>query len=251
MNKLALRKKLNRFSIYSSSIRTLLVLLSLYVTFSGKTLSHINEFCDNSTDIIIKDKVESKKLLKYYFERKGFKTGIIKILELNVEIVLEENQFYRIEENIIDVYERINEIRKQFGLPTPYPDHVQGYGWCGVLEAECSKEKAYGYIVLINKNLNDASMIYTRAHENGHFLWYIGKQELIYHKFKNPYLAKSKVNTNEDFANLCGWIALKIAGYNLNECFIMYINNPEAEIRLARLRNLVRDYLLDSKSKNR
>ena len=209
------------------------------------TLSKINEFCHYSTDIIIQDKVEAKKLFKYYFESKGFKTGIIKIPELNVEVMLEENQFYKREEDVTDVYERINKIRKQFGLPTPYHDYAKGYGWCGMLEANCSREKAYGYIVLINKNLNDASMIYTSAHENGHFLWYIGKQEMIYQKFKNPYFVKSKIHTNEDFGDLCGWVALRIAGYNLNECFIINIEDPEAEIRLARLRDLVKNYLRD------
>jgi hypothetical protein len=233
------------FSLYSSLIRALLAFLFLYISFSGRTLSKINEFCDTSAGINIQDKVEAKKLFKDYFESKGFRTGKIKIPELNVEVMLKENQFYKREEDIIDVYERINEIRKQFGLPTPYHDYAQGYGWCGVLEAMCSKEKAYGYIVLINKNLNDASMTYTRAHENGHFLWYIGKQEIIYKKFKNSYFVKSRIHSNEDFGNLCGWVALKIAGYNLNECFIINIENPEAEMKLARLRNLVRNYLLD------
>jgi len=226
-------------------IRTLLPFLFLFVTFSGRTLSQINEFCDHTKDNVIQDKVEPKKLCKYYFENKGFKTGKIKIPELNVEILLEENQFYKREEDSADVYERINEIRKQLGLPTPYHDYAQAYGWCGVLEVTCSREKAYGYIVLINKNLNDASMMYTRAHENGHFLWYIGKQEIIYQKFKKPDFVKSKIHTDEDFGNLCGWVALKIAGYNLNECFIINIDNPEAETRLARLRNLVSNYLLD------
>jgi hypothetical protein len=209
------------------------------------TFSKINEFCNYSPNTSIQDKVDAKKLIKYYFESKGFKTGKITIPELNVEVMLEENQFYKKEEDVTDVYERINKIRKEFGLPTPYRDYAKGYGWCGVLEAECSREKAYGYIVLINKNLNDASMIYTRAHENGHFLWFIGKQETIYEKFKNSYFVKSKIHGNEDFGNLCGWVALRIAGYNLNECFIINIKDSEAEIRLTRLRNLVKNYLLD------
>lgn len=223
----------------------MLAFLCLSASFSGSILPEANEWRDYSTDIIIQDKVEAKKLFKYYFESKGFKTGKIKIPELNVEVMLEENQFYKREEYIMDVYERINEIREQFGLLTPYDDYAQGYGWCGELEAQCSREKAYGYIVLIDKNLNNASMIYTKAHENGHFLWYIDKQEIIYQKFKNPHLVKSKIHTNEDFGDLCGWIALKIANYNLNECFIMNTENPETETRLARLRNLVENYLRD------
>lgn len=233
------------FSLYAGLKKTLLAFLCLSVSLSGRTLFKINEFCDYSTDIIIQDNVEAKKLFRNYFESKGFKTGEIKIPELNVEVMLEDNQFYKREENVMDVYERINEIRKQFGLPTPYSNYAKGYGWCGVLEAESSIEKAYGYIVLVNKNLNDASMTYTRGHENGHFLWYIGKQEIIYRKFKNSHTVKSQIHTEGDFANLCGWVAMKIADYNLNECFIINIENPEAETRLIRLRNLVRDYLLD------
>jgi hypothetical protein len=232
-------------SLYSSLIKILLAFCFLFVTLSGERLSNINRFCDNPANIIIQDKGEAKKLFKYYFESKGFKSGKIKIPELNVEVMLEENQFYKKEEDVVDVYERINDIRKQFGLPTPYHDYARGYGWCGVLEAKCSKEKAYGYIVLINKNLNDASMTYTRAHENGHFLWYIGKQKIIYQKFKKPDFIKSNIHTEEDFGNLCGWVALKIAAYNLDECFIINTENPEAENSLIRLRNLVRNYLLD------
>jgi len=232
-------------SLYYGLLRTLLAFLFLYINFPGKTLSKTNDSYYYSKDIIIQDdKAEEKSVFKYYFESKGFKTGKIKIPELNLEVMLKENQFYKRENNVTDVYERINEIREQFGLPTPYQDYVHGYGWSGVFEAKCSKEKAYGYIVLINKNLNKASMVYTKAHENGHFLWYIGKQEIIYQKFKKADLVKSKIHTDEDFGNLCGWIALKIAGYNLDECFIINMENPEEEINLIRLRNLVRNYFL-------
>lgn len=205
----------------------------------------MNDFCDDSTDRPIQDKEDDKRLIKGYFEGKGFKTGPVKIAELNVDVVLEENQFYKREEDIVDVYERINEIRKEFGLPTPRQDYAHGYGWCGVLEANCSREKAYGYIILISENLNDASRIYTIAHENGHFLRNIGQEKIIYQKFKNTDFVRSRIDTDEDFGNLCGWIALKIAGYNLNDCFIINTDNPEEEMRLARLRNLVEKYLLE------
>ena len=225
--------------------KTFFAFLCLFVSLSAKTLSDINKSCDHSPDGIIQHQVEAKELFRNFFENKGFKTGKIKIPELNVEIMLEENQFYKREENVLDVNERINEIRKQFGLSNPYNDYAQGYGWCGVLEAEYSREKAYGYIVLINKDLNDASKTYTGGHENGHFLWYIDKQEIIYRKFRNSYMVKSKIHTEADFANLCGWVAMKIAGYDLDECFIISVENPEAESRLILLRNLVKNYLLD------
>ena len=114
-----------------------------------------------------------------------------------------------------------------------------------MFEAECSEEKACGYVILVDKNLNNASMIYTRAHENGHFLRYIDKQEIIYQKFKNSNHIKKSIHSDKDFSDLCGWIALMKAGYDLNDCFVINIDNPEEETRLARLRNLVRNYLLN------
>jgi len=93
--------------------------------------------------------------------------------------------------------------------------------------------------------LNDSSKIYTAGHENGHFLWFIAKQELNYKKFKNPNIVKSRINDNSSFAILCGWIAIKKAGYNLDDCFIINIKNPEAEKKSDLIKNLVRDYLQD------
>lgn len=217
----------------------------LCILFPIRTLSLTLESYEHSFDIFCQEKVDAKRLIKFYFESEGFKTGIIKIPGLNIEIKLKDNQFYKLEENVIDVYERINEIRSQFGLSVPYNDRVQGYGWCGVFEAECSKEKAYGYVILIDKSLNEASMIYTLAHENGHFLRYIDKQEIIFHKFKTSNHIQNSIHTDEDFCDLCGWIALKKAGYDLNDCFVINLDNPEEETRLARLRNLVRNYLLE------
>ena len=218
-------------SLYSASLRILLTFIFIFIHVPERALP-------------IKDKAESKDVFKSYFESKGFNTGKVSIPELNLEVLLEENQFYKREENVADVNERINEIREEFGLCTPYRDYHHGYGWSGVFEAEIEQEKAYVYIVLINKNLNRSSMIYTKAHENGHFLWYIGKQEIVYQKFKKANYVKSKIKTNEDFGNLCGWMALKIAGYNLDECFILNMENPKEEIKLISLRNLVRNYLL-------
>ncbi len=233
-------------SSYLDLIKILIIFLFLNIICLGNYLYEFETIEHNGYSTkLIHYQTEAKKIFKLYFESKGFKTGIIKIPELDVEVMLEENQFYKIEEEVQDVYERINEIRKEFDLSTPYRHFARGYGWCGVLEVEYSKEKAYGYIVLINKKLNDASMLYTKAHENGHFLWYIGKQEIIYKKFKKSDIVKSYITNNEDFGNLCGWIALKMAGYNLEECFIVNTENHEAEIRVARLRNIVRNYLID------
>jgi len=211
----------------------------------GRTHRHIPEFYSHSADVYIQAKVTPEKILENYFASKGFITGNIIIPELGVEVTLQKNQFYKKEEEVADVFERINEVRSQFGLPIPYHDYVRGYGWCGVVYAECSEKKAFGYIVLIKENLNDANKIYTSAHENGHFLWYIGKQEIIYQKFKKPNIVELHIHKNKDFAILCGWIAMKKAGYDLNDCVYINIKNPEIEKNLDRIKNLVIDHHQD------
>ena len=224
----------------------LLGALCLQVSLSGGIPSRIPKSCSHSADACIQAKVAPEKLLESYFVSKGFSTGNIKIPELDVELTLKKNQFYKKEEKVTDVFKRINEIRSQFGLSIPYPDYADGYGWCGVLYAECSGKKGFGYIVLVKKDLNEASKIYTSGHEYGHFLWYIGKKELIYQKFKKSDFVKSHVQKNEDFALLCGWMAMKKAGYVLDDCIIINSNNPEKEKKSDRMKNVVRDYLRDN-----
>lgn len=191
------------------------------------------------------DKIDPSKILKSYFTNKGYITGTIKIPELGILVKLRENQFYKKEENVKDVYARINEIRNQFGLSAPHSDASRGNGWCGVLYAECCEQKAFAYVVLIKEKLNDASRIYTLAHENGHFLWYIDNQEKIYRKFTDPELVKSGTQTNGDFAVLCGWAAMKTAGYSLKECFILNIRDKVQEKNIERIKNLVDQYFHD------
>jgi hypothetical protein len=191
-------------------------------------------------------KVQPITVLRDYFKKKGFKTGKIKIPELAVVVNLKENQFYRKEEGVKNVYSRINEIRREFGLPVPYPDTAQGYGWCGVLFAEFEKQKAYGYVVLLRKRLDKASRIYTLAHENGHFLWYIGEQEKIFQQFKNPGYIKKCITTNKRFAELCGWMGMKFAGYDLDKSSVRYGRNPEnkkKENDIETIKSLVANYL--------
>ncbi len=196
----------------------------------------------HATEIYIQAKVAPKKILENYFISKGFITGNIRIPELGAKVTLKKNQFYKKEVDVVDVLERINETRREFRLVITIRDINDPCGWCGEITAKYSEEEAFGYIVLIKGNLNDTSKTYTSGHENGHFLWYIGKQELIYQKFKKPDLIKSRINDDSRFAVLCGWIAMKKAGYYLNDCLIINVNNPEEEKKSDLIKNLVRDY---------
>lgn len=222
----------------------------LMINLGAGTAYNSSDSPDKNSDIRIQNKISPERVFRSYFINKGFINGKIEIPELEVEVTLKENQFLKKEENVVDVCGRIKTIRKQFGLPDQESDCVQGYGWCGFLNAECLGKVAYGYIILIRKNLNEVSRVYTVGHESGHFMWYINQQEVIYQKFKDPNLVRTQIHSNCDFAVLCGWVAVKVAGYNLNDCLIINIHNPEREKRSDCLKNLVRDYLRE-KEKNR
>jgi len=97
-------------SLYSASLRILLAFLFVFIHVTERALP-------------MQDKAEQKDVFKSYFKIKGFNTGSVSIPELNLEVMLEENQFYKREDNVADVNERINEIREEFGLSTPYRDY--------------------------------------------------------------------------------------------------------------------------------
>jgi len=49
--------------------------------------------------------------------------------------------------------------------------------------------------------------------------------------------------SNCDFALLCGWAAVVIAGFNLSDCIIIDVENPEKQERADSLKELVREHL--------
>jgi len=53
----------------------------------------------------LQNKVSAGEILNSYFTHKGFVTGKIEIPELETEVVLKENRFFRKEENVEDVCE--------------------------------------------------------------------------------------------------------------------------------------------------
>ena len=200
------------------------------------------DFSGQAAKISDQDKIDPCKILTSYFVQKGFVTGVISIPELGIRVKLKETQFYKKVENVKDVYARINEVRNQFGLSNPYSDIASGNGWCGVLYAECYEHKASAYVVLIKDKLNNSSYLYTTAHENGHFLWYIGQQEKVYEKFINPDYIRSCTHNNSDFAVLCGWTAMKMAGYSLKDCYIIKIGDKAEGKNIERIKILVDTY---------
>jgi hypothetical protein len=164
------------------------------------------------------------------------------LLELGIEVHLAGHQFYKMEVGIEDVYARLAEIRKEFGLAAPEPQQVKSSGFCGVLKAELSGKDAEAYIILIKRNLNPETRVYTLGHEQGHFLWYLGRQDLIYSYFKRPEAIRNSTIRNSEFAILCGWIAVKNAGYTLSESVIKLSPDQKARERNHRIKEIVDTY---------
>lgn len=183
--------------------------------------------------------VSASQVLKQYFKTKGFRSGKITIPELRLDIQLEDHQFFKKEEEIKDIYDRLTEIRKEFGLGALETQKVRSTGFCGVLRAECSGKDAQAYFILIKRDLNPESRIYTLGHEYGHFLWYLGQQELIYSQFNEPEMIRSIINSNKEFAILCSWVALKIAGISLSHSVIKFSPNRETREQSSQIKELV------------
>ncbi len=120
----------------------LVVAFSLQINSTGDISCQSPEYYSNTPNVWIQAEVKPEKILENYFTSKGFRKGNIVIPELDVEVTLQKNQFYKKEENVGDVLERINEIRREFGLLIPLNDKIDACGWCGEITAECSKKKS-------------------------------------------------------------------------------------------------------------
>ena len=80
--------------------------------------------------------------MKQYFKTKGFRSGNITIPELQLDIQLEDHQFFKKEEEIEDIYDRLTEIRKEFGLDALNINYKCVELKLGVLNEYCEKIKS-------------------------------------------------------------------------------------------------------------
>jgi hypothetical protein len=231
--------KMNWNAETAKAMSGLLVFLSVYAmgaTSAGKT-APAPKFRGT-----VQDPIDPLSFMAEFFAEKGFRAGEVTLPELDIRVHLARNRFFKREDGVEDVYARINEIRRLFGLSTPYTDAAAGNGWCGMLSAEFGGREAFAYVVLVKRGLNEASRIYTAAHESGHFLWYIDETKKIIERSRKPDLVNSRIRTNDDFAVMCGWIALKTAGYSLKDCMIIRNRDPDKDRRIERIKGLVDEY---------
>ncbi len=167
----------------------------------------------------------------------GFSGGKVTIPELDIEVMLRPNEFYK-KEVVPNVFARKKEIIGYLEGDTSRLEYVGEDGAHIKLEGNFFGKRGLGHLVLINERLDEINKIHVSGHENGHFLCDSNNQELIYQKYKeNRDLITENVHNDEDFAILCGFTALKLANYNLDTLKIQskILSEPEGTYRLKRL----------------
>jgi hypothetical protein len=109
-----------------------------------------------------------------------------------------------------DVFEAISVINNIFGREED-EKREEMVGCCSHLRIKALPSLT-AHFILIDKSLDDYNYTYTRGHEYGHLLWRIEETGPIYKQAKNPHELKKVVEDSEDFACLCGHMALYHSG---------------------------------------
>jgi len=141
----------------------------------------------------------------------GFqKGGTIRIPYLNLDVTLPENHYFKSESlDKYDLSKRVIETNDILDIDHNFkvqPDlALLGYTQKTIINAD---NIAAFHLVAVGTCVDDITSISTPGHEYGHFLWNTSNQHLIYSRFKDPKLIADSITDSEEFAYLCGWIAL-------------------------------------------
>ncbi len=168
-----------------------------------------------------------------------FRGGAVSIPELDVNILLPENDFYRVE-YVADVSKRALDIVSQNAIISSGGPYKNIYGM--YLGIATGSPGSIGHYLLVDDDLNTETDINIRCHENGHFIWDLNQQNLIYQKFKRSSYVESQVHDTEDFAILCGWVGLRLAGYDLAKAR-GYAHHKNVREKLLIQKRLAMEYL--------
>ncbi len=173
-----------------------------------------------------------------------FRTGKISLPSLNTKILLQPNQFYKIE-YVEDMAKAMHELFLKYGGDRVILHPKKGHEPVGICLSTCldtfGKERSL-HLILIEKDLNDITRIYVHAHEHGHLIYRLGYSELIYQQCRSPDDLKAKIINDEEFANMCGYIALKRKGHNLRHMTYYVIKKEQAK-RMKRIAQLIHKYV--------
>ena len=173
----------------------------------------------------------------------GFKSEQIYFSDLRIVIPINSNRYFK-EEYVKDVGKSLSDLNLKYSK-SKNTGLERGVLGCST-QIDNHLEAIKGYINLIDEDLDSINTVFTLGHERGHFLFSIGKQNLIYQQFQNPIDVESRIGNTEDFANLCGYLALKNKGYNLED-IASENNDPTYNIKVAQE---IKRIILSSRFKN-
>ena len=127
-----------------------------------------------------------------------------------------------------DVEESSRSIYKQYGANYPPETKTESESRCigTYLRFKSEEIKLDDYFILIDEKLDLAQKINSLCHQYGHLIWDLDQQDSIYRKLEDSELIRSKVNNGDDFAILCGYLGLRMAGYHpTKKVPALFINN--------------------------
>jgi len=133
----------------------------------------------------------------------GFRRQKIDVHELRIKSKLRPLLKYW---EVPDVFEALSVINNVFGREES--EEKEDMAGCYSRLRIKALPSLTAHIILIDKSLDDHNYIYTRGHEYGHLLWHIEETDPIYKQAKNPNKLRKVVEDSEDFACLCGHMAL-------------------------------------------
>jgi hypothetical protein len=180
-----------------------------------KGLLRRTEIIEFTEDFIRKKKEEIRRFIK----KENFRTGRIHLKELNFDLNLLPNQFYRLEtvDNIFDREQEIIDDYSQRDVQITHTSYSRINGLCIPLNNLNLDGRCRANIVLIKEGLSEPTRTYVTGHENGHFVYNMGLKNEFYRVYGVPPYIQEQITDTEDFAMFCGNIAMANAGYLLSK----------------------------------
>jgi len=149
-----------------------------------------------------------EKVFKKICSMYGFRKQKIDVQELKV--TSESKPLFRYFE-VPDVFEARNIMNQVFGVKKVKRPREMILGYCDHPRL-INAPSIIAHFILINREIDEPNYIYTRGHEYGHLLWNLGETEQVSRQAKNSGDLVKSINDSEDFACLCGHMALYNTG---------------------------------------
>ncbi|MDD4352810.1 MAG: hypothetical protein PHU71_07610 [Candidatus Gracilibacteria bacterium] len=149
-----------------------------------------------------------KKAFKEICHKIGFKRQTIHVPELNIASRKQHLFWYWEDSNVFRACNLMSDI---FDMKKTNRKEEKIFGYCKHPHV-IDLPSVVAHFIMIDRCLDENNYIYTRGHEYGHLFWCLQETEPIYKQAKSPDYLRQSIKDSEDFACLCGYIAL----YNEN-----------------------------------